>query len=159
MAARLRVLAVFMAFITMSSIGLPGLNGFLGEWLSLSGMYDFRGPQVRGAVLASLGAGGVVLGAWYMLTLLRRVFFGQVREPHAPHGEAGPVEDLNGRELAALLPIAGLCLALGVYPRPFLDTVRHEVKVVARIADEAHNRQAAASRQLVADVRLPVENK
>ncbi len=141
MAARLRLLAVFMVFITMSSIGLPGLNGFLGEWLALSGMYDFIGSQVHGTLLASLGAGGVVLGAWYMLTMLRRVFFGPVKEPH--HEGHGVIGDLNGRELAALLPIAGLCLALGVYPRPFFDTVRPEMQVVARIAGEAKKRAEA----------------
>jgi NADH-quinone oxidoreductase subunit M len=138
MGARLHLLAVFMAFITMSSIGLPGLNGFLGEWLVLSGMYDFNGPEVNGTLLATLGAGGVVMGAWYMLTMLRRVFFGEVREPH--HGGHGPIGDLNGRELAALVPIAAVCLVLGVYPRPFFDTVRPEIRVVAHIADAARKR-------------------
>ena len=56
-------------------------------------------------MLATLGAGGVVLGAWYMLTMVRQVFFGAVKEPH--HDGHGPIADLNGRELAALLPIAG----------------------------------------------------
>jgi NADH-quinone oxidoreductase subunit M len=145
MGARLHLLAVFMVFITMSSIGLPGLNGFLGEWLVLSGMYDFGGTQVRGTLLANLGAGGVVLGAWYMLTLLRKVFFGPLKEPH--HDGHGIIGDLNGRELAALLPIAILCLALGVYPKPFFDTVRPEIQVVAQIADEARKRSAVSDRQ------------
>ncbi len=138
MGARLHLLAVFFVFITMSSIGLPGLNGFLGEWLVLSGMYDFDGTQVQGALLASLGAGGVVMGAWYMLTMVRQVFFGPVKEPH--HEGHGSVGDLNGRELAALIPIAALCLALGVFPRPFFDTVRPEIEVVARIAGDARKR-------------------
>jgi NADH-quinone oxidoreductase subunit M len=138
MGARLHLLAVFMVFITLSSIGLPGLNGFLGELLTLAGMYDYIGSQVHGTLLASLGASGVVLGAWYMLTMIRRVFFGPVKEPH--HEGHGLIGDLNGRELAALLPIAGLCLALGVYPRPFFDTVRPEIQVVARIAEEAKKR-------------------
>ena len=54
-----------------------------------------------------------MLGAWYMLTLLRRVFFGPLQEPH--HEGHGRVADLNGRELAALVPIALACLVLGVY--------------------------------------------
>jgi NADH-quinone oxidoreductase subunit M len=143
MGARLRLLAVFMVFITMSSIGLPGLNGFLGEWLVLSGMYDFEVSQVRAPILATLGAGGVVMGAWYMLTMVRRVFFGEVKEPH--HAGHGHVADLNGRELAALLPIAILCLALGVFPKPFFDTVRPEIQIVARIAGEARRRAEPAS--------------
>jgi NADH-quinone oxidoreductase subunit M len=138
MGARLHLLAVFMVFITMSSIGLPGLNGFLGEWLVISGMYDFSGAQVRGTLLASLGAVGVVLGAWYMLTMIRQIFFGPVKEPH--HEGHGVIGDLNGRELATLLPIAGLCLALGVFPKPFFDTVRPEIQVVAGIAGEARKR-------------------
>jgi NADH-quinone oxidoreductase subunit M len=138
MGARLRLLAVFFVFITMSSVGLPGLNGFLGEWLVLAGMYDFAGSQVQGWLLSSLGAAGVVLGAWYMLTLLRQVFFGPLKEPH--HEGHGVIADLNGRELAALVPIALVCLALGVYPKPFFETVRPEIQVVAGIADGARKR-------------------
>ncbi len=138
MGTRLRLLAVFMVFITLSSIGLPGLNGFLGELLVLAGMYDFTGPQVQGTLLASLGATGVVLGAWYMLTMVRQVFFGPLKEPH--HEGHGVIGDLNGRELAALLPIAAVCLALGVFPKPFFDTVRPEIQVVANIADAARKR-------------------
>jgi len=140
MGARLHLLGVFMLFITLSSIGLPGLNGFLGELLALGGMYDFAGSQVQGPLLATLGASGVLLGAWYMLTMFRRVFCGPVKEPH--HEGHGLIGDLNGRELAALLPIAGLCLALGVYPRPFFDTVRPEIQVVAGIAEQARKRAA-----------------
>ena len=143
MGARLHLMGVFMVFITLSSIGLPGLNGFLGEFLVLAGMYDFDGTQVRGPLLAALGAGGVLLGAWYMLTMIRRVFFGAVKEPH--HQGLEPVADLNGRELAALLPIAVLCLALGVFPKPFFDTVRPEIQVVARIASAARKRAEPSS--------------
>jgi NADH-quinone oxidoreductase subunit M len=138
MGARLHLLAVFMVFITLSSIGLPGLNGFLGELLALAGMYDFAGSQVQGSLLAGLGASGVVLGAWYMLTMVRQVFCGPLKEP--PHQGHEPITDLNGRELAALLPIAGLCLALGIFPKPFFDTVRPEIQVVARIAEAARKR-------------------
>lgn len=141
MGARLHLLAVFMVFITLSSIGLPGLNGFLGELLALGGMYDFRGTQVRGTLLASLGASGVLLGAWYMLTMVRQVFCGPLKEP--PHHGHGIIGDLNGREVAALLPIAALCLALGVFPKPFFDTVRPEIQVVAGIAEAARQRAGA----------------
>ena len=138
MGSRLHMLAVLMVFITMSSIGLPGLNGFLGEWLVISGMYDFGGTQVRGTLLAGLAAVGVLLGAWYMLTMVRQIFFGPLKEPH--HDGHGVISDLNGRELATLLPIAVLCLALGVYPKPFFDTVRPEIQVVAGIAERARQR-------------------
>jgi NADH-quinone oxidoreductase subunit M len=88
--------------------------------------------------LASLGTGGAVLGAWYMLTMVRQVFCGPLKEPH--HEGHAPVADLNGRELAALVPIAVLCLALGVFPKPFFDTVRPEIQVVAGIAEQARKR-------------------
>ena len=67
-----------------------------------------------------------MLGAWYMLMLLRRVFFGELKEP--AHEGHGAVDDLNGREIAALAPIAALCLFLGVWPQPFLDTVRPDCR-------------------------------
>jgi NADH-quinone oxidoreductase subunit M len=162
MGARLHLLGVFMVFITLSSIGLPGLNGFLGEFLVLAGMYDFDGPQVRGPLLAALGAGGVLLGAWYMLTLIRRVFCGPIKEPH--HEGHHPIADLNGRELAALIPIAVLCLALGVYPKPFFDSVRPEIKVVSSIADRARQRAepqpaATAQREAIQQAAATLENK
>jgi NADH-quinone oxidoreductase subunit M len=136
--ARLKLLAVFWVFIALTSIGLPGLNGFWGELTVLMGMADFQGSQVHGWTLTVLASLGMVLGAWYMLTLLRRVFFGEVKEPaHEGHGH---VTDLNARELTALVPIAVLCVALGVYPRPFLDSIAPDVQKVARIADGARNR-------------------
>ena len=85
--------------------------------------------------LSILSCFGVVLGAWYMLTLLRGVFFGEVKEPH--HGHGAPTRDLNFREWAALAPIAALCLLLGVYPQPFIDTADPEIRAVSRTLDDA----------------------
>jgi len=103
-------------------------------------MYGAEASSYRPPVLAILGACGMVFGALYTLTLLRRVFFGAVKEPH--HEGHERVRDLDGREIAALVPIAALCLALGLYPKPFLDTVRADVRVVAKAADEARQRAA-----------------
>jgi NADH-quinone oxidoreductase subunit M len=139
MAARLHLLAASFVFITMTSIGLPGLNGFVGEALVLLGMYNFQGAEVSGRLLAALAAFGVVLGAWYMLTMLLRVFFGPVKEPH----HDGPMADLTGRELAALVPVALVCLALGVFPKMFFDTVKPDLKIVTAIADRARGRAAS----------------
>ncbi len=138
MAAKLKLLAVAMVFVSLSSVGLPGLNGFWGEVLSLMGIATVRGATISGALLAALGATGVVLGAWYLFTLLKRVFFGPLKEPH--HEGTEPVRDLNGRELAALIPIGVLCVALGVYPQPFFDTARADLRVVAGLADGARAR-------------------
>jgi NADH-quinone oxidoreductase subunit M len=148
--ARLRLLACFMVFIVLTSIGLPGLNGFVGEVLVLMGAFDLQWERRQWPWRGVVGATGVVLGAWYLLTMLQRVFFGPVREPSVP-AEAGhdhgPVGDLNLRELAALVPIAVLCVAIGVYPRPLLDTAQRDLRVVLRTVDQARERAAAREQQ------------
>jgi NADH-quinone oxidoreductase subunit M len=152
MAARLKLLGCFMVFIALSSIGLPGLNGFVGEALIFFGAYDFHSANVSGPALAALGSAGIVLGAWYMMTMLRRVFFGPVKEPE--HDGHGLIADLNFRELAALVPIAVLCLAIGLYPKPLLDTARPDLKLVADMMSEAQKR--AQPDALVRRVPSPV---
>jgi NADH-quinone oxidoreductase subunit M len=158
LAARLRLLAVFMVFIVLTSIGLPGLNGFVGEVLVLLGAFNLQQAAGRFPILAAVATAGIVLGAWYLLTMLRRVFFGPVKEPASE--EHGPAGDLNLRELAALVPIAVVCVALGVYPQPVLNATRPDLKVVADILDGAHRqaeaRQAAPPNAAVAD-RTPGE--
>jgi NADH-quinone oxidoreductase subunit M len=139
MAARLKVLASFMVFIVLTSIGLPGLNGFIGEALVLLGAFHMQWPAAF-PTYAVLASSGIVLGAWYLLTMLRRVFFGPVKEPH-PEGNHGPVLDLNLRELAALVPVALVCVALGVYPQPVLDSTRSDLQLVAGFAQEAQLRR------------------
>ncbi len=131
LAARLPLLACGMVFICLSSVGLPGLNGFVGEVLSLIGMFKFH------AAYAVVGTTGIILGAWYLLSMLQRSFFGPLKEPDV-HGQ--PISDLNGRELAALLPIAALCLWIGVYPKPLLDVIRPDVQAVARIYEKQTDR-------------------
>jgi NADH-quinone oxidoreductase subunit M len=138
MGARLGLLACFWVFICLTSIGLPGLNGFVGEVLVFMGIFDLRAPTAHGLVLGILATSGIVLGALYLLTLLWRVFFGPIKEPE--HEGHGPVGDLNGRELAALVPIALVCVWLGVYPQPVLDSFQRDVEVVARIASKARDR-------------------
>src|SRR3954471_18863071 len=127
LAARLPLLACIMEFIAMASIGLPGLNGFVGEILSLAGMFR------RNVVYAVLGTSGVVLGAWYLLTMVQHAFFGPLREP--AHGEHN-IRDINGRELLAVVPICALCLWIGVMPQPVLDTVRPDVDAVVAAYSE-----------------------
>jgi NADH-quinone oxidoreductase subunit M len=148
MAARLGLLACAMVYFCLTSIGLPGLNGFVGEVLVLLGIFDHEMAQGHWPALGVVGATGIVLGAWYLLTMLRRVFFGRVKEPETEgHGS---VRDLNGRELAALLPIAGLCLLLGVYPQPVLDAAEPAVGVVADIVGRSQAANAAWARTTAA---------
>jgi NADH-quinone oxidoreductase subunit M len=113
-------LTFFMVLFTLSSVGLPGLNGFTGEILVLMGMFQ-RGWIAAGAVglrvAAVLSLLGVVLGAWYMLWLVQRVFFGARRVAHEP---SSPPRDLNFREITALAPLAALVVWIGVNPSYFL---------------------------------------
>ena len=138
LATRLPLLACGMVFISMASIGLPGLNGFVGEVLSLAGMFK------RHPLYGVLGATGVVLGAWYLLTMLQHAFFGPLREPHSDaHHE--PVRDITPRELAALGPLAVLCLWIGVHPGPVLDLIRPDVAAVAALYDGTEPKAASAT--------------
>jgi NADH-quinone oxidoreductase subunit M len=152
MAARLGLLACFMVFICLTSIGLPGLNGFIGEALVFLGMFN------QEPVLAVVGTGGIVLGAWYLLQMLLRVFFGPVKEPQ--HEGHEPVRDLNLRELAALVPIAVACLLIGVYPQPLLQSVAQDIGVVAGITQNARTRAAEAQQAHIGNPlnRVAVEN-
>lgn len=122
--SKLKAITFCMVFISLSSVGLPGLNGFVGESLVFFGMFETR------KVLAILGTAGIILGAWYLITMLRQVFFGTLKEPHTEGHEA---PDIQPREIAALAPIMALCLILGVYPQPVLDSVKPDIDVVANI--------------------------
>jgi NADH-quinone oxidoreductase subunit M len=135
MASRLGWLSAAFVFVSLSSVGLPGLNGFVGEALVFFGMFDVH-PW-----LAVFGAAGIILGAWYLMTMLRIVFFGTLKEP--AHDGPGHVEDLNGREIAALAPILTLCLLLGVFPQTVIDSINPDVQVVVNILQKAQETQAA----------------
>lgn len=154
MATKLKVLAVFMVIITLASIGLPGLNGFVGEFLVLAGMWSFTGTQISAHLITFLTLTGVLLGAWYMLTMVKQVFFGPVHEPH--HEGHEPVKDLDAREWTILAPIAALCLVLGVYPQPVLDTIKPEMRLVAGIVSQQVDKRANATNPVNAGVAVPM---
>jgi NADH-quinone oxidoreductase subunit M len=126
MGSKLKSITFCMVFISLSSVGLPGLNGFVGESLVFFGMVDVR------PALAILGTAGIILGAWYMMTMLRQVFFGDFKEPHHDGPE---VTDITPREIATLAPIMALCLLIGVYPQPLLNSVKPDIDVVAKILE------------------------
>ena len=124
--------AVFL-LMTMSSIGLPTLNGFIGEFLILQGVF------VANKIWAAIAASGVVLGAAYMLYLYQRTMFGKVENPKNEH-----LLDLNGREFATFAPLIILAVWIGIYPKPFLDRLNTSVnRVVARVSPQYMNAIAA----------------
>jgi len=114
-----KVMPVFAAFFmlaTLSSIGLPLLNGFIGEFLILLGVFKVN------YIFAALGATGLVLGAVYMLWAYQRVMFGSLdKEPNRR------LTDLNLREISLMVPIAIMIIVMGVYPKPFLSRIEPTV--------------------------------
>jgi NADH-quinone oxidoreductase subunit M len=118
---RVPVFSAIFLVVTLSSIGLPGLNGFVGEFLILVG-----GFQVAPAWTA-LATTGVILGAVYMLWMYRRVIFGPLTRP-----ENEKLEDLDAREVAILAPILVLIVLMGVYPQPFLNTMKPSVDLTLK---------------------------
>jgi NADH-quinone oxidoreductase subunit M len=159
-------LAAFFMLFTFSSIGLPGLNGFVGEFMILAGSFQRAWTGVSSAwqpaylTMAVLAVVGVVLGAWYMLWAVERVLFGASREPpHAPHGHdaPGPAGDLQWHELAALLPLAVFVLWIGLVPATFLQpsaaAVRGLTSASARAFAERMQEPSTATHDRV--VRLP----
>ncbi|MFZ5828791.1 MAG: complex I subunit 4 family protein [Planctomycetota bacterium] len=148
-ARRTPILAFFMLVMTLASIGLPGLNGFVGEFLILLGMFergftavpDAAGIQFR--VISVLAVFGVVLGAWYMLYLVQHVFFGPLKEPHSNGGHGNdhtPVRDLDAREIAALVPLVAVIVWIGVYPKFFLEPMQPTLRGLSRSAAAALDR-------------------
>jgi NADH-quinone oxidoreductase subunit M len=112
LAAPMPVYATFFLFIVLASVGLPLLNGFVGEFLVLSGAFRDR------AVYGILGATGVIWSACYLLWMYQRVFYGKVTHPINLS-----LRDLSGRERAALWPAAAAALVMGVAPLLWLNSI------------------------------------
>ncbi len=111
--------AIFFMLFTMASIGLPGTSGFVGEFLSLAGIYQ------TSSLVALICTTGIILGAAYMLYLYRRVAFGgQTNE------DAAAMPDIRPREWVMLAPIAAAVLWMGVYPESFLAPMRADIAVL-----------------------------
>jgi NADH-quinone oxidoreductase subunit M len=125
--------ATFFLFIVLASLGLPLLNGFIGEFLVLSGAFRDR------AVYGILGATGVIWSACYLLWMYQRVFYGKVTQPANLS-----LSDLSGREQAALWPAAAVALVMGVAPLVWLKAIDPAVQTAlapfAQLASKAVGR-------------------
>jgi NADH-quinone oxidoreductase subunit M len=147
LAKHMPIMTFFLVLLALSSLGLPGLAGFVGEVMALLGMF-YKAPAY-----AILATAGIVLAAWYMLWLVERIFFGPLREPRRPdaqsetHDVSSP-RDLSLREIAALAPLAVFVLWIGIFPRVFLDPIQPEAQqTVARLHDPARQRGGEAVRR------------
>ncbi|MBB3860498.1 NADH-quinone oxidoreductase subunit M [Novosphingobium hassiacum] len=116
--------SVFFLLFTMASIGLPGTSGFVGEFLSLIGIYQIS------SWVALVCTTGIILGAAYMLYLYRRVAYGVQK-----NADAAAMPDLDKREWAMMVPLAVVVLWMGVYPESFLAPMRKDIAALdARLA-------------------------
>jgi len=130
--------ATLFLLFTMASVGLPGTSGFVGEFLSMMGVYQFN------SWVGLVAVTGIITGAAYMLYLYRRVAYGTLDKP-----DVAAMPDLSRRELALLVPIAAVVLWMGVYPESFLRPMRGDVgTLLARLerAAPAGDAQPTAGR-------------
>jgi NADH-quinone oxidoreductase subunit M len=125
LSASMPLFAVFFMIVTLSSIALPGTNGFVGEFLILLGA--FRSVKLYG-ILATIG---VVLGAVYMLWMFQRVMFGEITKE-----ENRRVKDLGGREVLILCCVVFFIVLMGVYPRMFFRKMDTSVAGFLRFVKE-----------------------
>jgi len=121
-----RLTAAFM-IITLASIGLPGLNGFIGEFLILLGAFRW---DPRYVVAAGLG---VILSAVYMLWMFQRVYYGKVT-----HGENKGLPDLLPHEWGSVIPLCAIAVVMGVFPTVFLRPME---PAVTRVVERMQNTQ------------------
>jgi len=118
----LKVIPVFSGIflvITLSSIGLPGTNGFVGEFIILLGTF------ASNKTYAIIGAIGIILAAAYMLWMYQRMFFGKL-----VHSQNENLRDLNLRETMILIPIILLVFWIGIYPKPILTRMETSVQTL-----------------------------
>jgi NADH-quinone oxidoreductase subunit M len=165
LASRMPVWSTFMVFFVMASVGLPGLNGFVSEFLCLLGAFQasdawgsglwgtdspapLRTPGELGGWFAIIAGVGMIVAALYLLKLLGEVVWGKENVPgahgdphdHATHAPALP-PDLSPREIATLAPLAILCLALGVYPKPVIEGIAAPVASAVEVMEGARVRR------------------
>lgn len=124
------IYATIFVITTMSSIGLPFLNGFVGEFLIMLGMWKSTVLGVSGGwnynYIATMFAGtGVIFAAVYMLWMVQRVFFGKVTNP-----KNKTLKDLSWRELGLIAPLLVLMVYMGVFPKPFLNRSKESVVAI-----------------------------
>jgi NADH-quinone oxidoreductase subunit M len=125
-------------FVSLSSIGLPGLNNFVGEFLVILGTF------ARNPAFGAIAAIGVVLAAIYLLWAYQRMAHGPVAAKHANH------PDLSAREYALLAPVLALILLIGVYPKPLLDRIDPTSSRIVKAVDTGRPVDAAGPANLAA---------
>ena len=147
------IYATFFVITTMASIGLPFLNGFVGEFLIMIGMWGSTILSGSWNEIAAMFAGtGVIFAAVYLLWMVQRVFFGKVTNP-----KNKTLIDLNTREIGLMIPLLFLMVFMGVYPKPILDSSKSAiVEIQKRVIGET--RGGTVTELKVEDSKLKVQN-
>jgi len=130
LAKQMPMFATLFLIAALSSMGLPALNGFIGEFTILLGVAN---RNIWWAVFAAIG---IVLGAAYLLWLYQRVFWGPLDNP-----ANRTVRDLNRRELAMLVALSAVMVWIGIYPKPIFEVIEKPVEYVVRKVDPAYMNQ------------------
>lgn len=150
LAAKMPIWACFMVFFAMASVGLPGLNGFVSEFLCMLGTFQADASWttatggapggtwgVLGPWFAAFAALGVIVAAMYLLYMVGRMCFGPLTEPsgHHDHDDEHSTlpTDLSAREIGVLLPLGALCLYLGLQPTPLMKSIESPINTTVRI--------------------------
>ncbi|HEX9884501.1 MAG TPA: NADH-quinone oxidoreductase subunit M [Desulfobaccales bacterium] len=128
------VYAAIFLIVSLSSIGLPGLNGFVGEFLILLGTFKTN------KLYAVLGATGVIFAACYMLWMFQRVMFGEVT-----NDKNRDLKDLSWREIAIFAPLILFIVWIGVYPSPFLDKTKATTENFLAMMEKAKETKVSLS--------------
>ncbi|MCZ6446115.1 MAG: NADH-quinone oxidoreductase subunit M [Planctomycetota bacterium] len=158
---RMPVWAFFMVFFVLSSVGLPGLNGFVGEFLCLVGAFTASAdnaiyPGVLGPWYAAVAGVGMIFAAMYLLIMVGKVVFGPLIEPArgaAAHAIRLPA-DLTIREIGVLAPLAVLCLYIGLQPKPLTDAMEGSINGVLAAYPATVERHLAASHESASDLAV-----
>ena len=116
------IFATIFMIVTFSSIGLPGTNGFVGEFLVLIGAFE---SELRWWTI--IASSGVILSAVYMLWMFQRVMFGELDNP-----KNQKLLDLNTREIGIMIPLIVMIFVMGLYPKPFIDKMDPAVKKLVK---------------------------
>ena len=128
LAVALPIFTIVFVIVTMSSIAVPMTNGFIGEFLILLGAFNYS------AWMAAAAVTGVVLGATYMLWMVKRVFFGPPGEivKHAAHDKKHALHDLSLREIAVMAPLVILIFWMGLFPNHFMNYSKASVEYLVK---------------------------
>ena len=127
--------ATIFVVITMASVGLPLTIGFIGEYLSLAGFFKVS------PVMTAIAGTSIIIGAVYMLSVVKKTFFGPVT-----HEENNKLKDLDGKELTALIPLVAISIWLGVYPKPVLGPIDNSTKALVKMMHQkAQTKEAKAT--------------